>query len=125
MLYGIDQPGRDIARAFLEVLYHTPAIGSASHESGADGRNADLDKSDAGVGIVELRSRPHDDDGLARFDDCKRFSDRCYDWPSRDRPSRRSVVWEMDRCPGPQIVIVGQCRQGLERELLRIDPVSA
>src|SRR5882757_11186091 len=101
MLYGIDQPGRDIARASFEVLYHAPTIGSASHESGTDGRNADLDKSDAGVRIIELRSRSHDDDGLARLDDRKRFSDRCYDWPSRDRPSRRSVIREMDRCPGP------------------------
>ena len=38
MLCGIDQPGCDIARAFLEVQYHTPAIGSASHKSGADAR---------------------------------------------------------------------------------------
>jgi hypothetical protein len=34
MLYGFDQPGCDIARAFLEVLYYAPTIGSASHESG-------------------------------------------------------------------------------------------
>jgi hypothetical protein len=38
MLRGFDQPGCDIARAFLEVQYHTPAIGSASHKSGADVR---------------------------------------------------------------------------------------
>jgi hypothetical protein len=56
------------------------------------GRNADLDESDAGIGIVVLRSRTHDDDGLAGFDDRKTFPDRCYDWPSRDRPSRRGVV---------------------------------
>src|ERR1700676_2649053 len=124
MLYGIDQPGCDIARAFFEVLYHTPTISSASHKSGTYGRNADLDKSDAGVGIVVLRSCTHDDDGLAGFDDRKTFSDRCYDWPSRDRPSRRGVVREMDRCPCPQLMIVGQCRQGLERKLLRIDQVS-
>src|SRR6266478_1242358 len=124
MLYGIDQTGCNIARAFLEVLYHAPTIGSASHESGTDGSNADLDKSDAGVGIVELRSRSHDDDGLAGFDGRKRFSDRCDDWPPRDRLSRRSVIREMDRCPGAQMMIVGQCRYGLKRELLRIDPVS-
>jgi hypothetical protein len=55
MLYGFDQPGCDIARAFLEVQYHTPTIGSAPHESGTDGSNADLDKSYAGVGIIQLR----------------------------------------------------------------------
>jgi hypothetical protein len=49
MLYGFDQPGRDIAGTFLEVQYHPPTIGSAPHESGADGRNADLDKPDPGV----------------------------------------------------------------------------
>ena len=87
MLCGFDQPGRDIARAFFEVLYHAPTIGSASHESGTDVRNADLDKSDAGIGIVEFRSRANDDDGLAGFDDGKRFPDRCYDWASHDRPS--------------------------------------
>jgi hypothetical protein len=124
MLCGIDQPGCDIARAFLEVQYYTPTIGSAPHESGTDGSNADLDKSDAGVGIIELRSRSHDDDGLAGFDGCKRFPDRCDDWPSRDRPSRRRVIREMHRCPGAQMMIVGQCRYGLERKLLRIDPVS-
>src|SRR5216683_3766093 len=70
------------------------------------------------------RSRTHDDDRLAGFDDRKTFSDRCYDWPSRDRPSRRGVVREMDRCPRPQLMIVGQCRQGLEREFLWIDQVS-
>ena len=121
MLYGIDQSSYDIACAFFEVLYHTPTICSASHESGTYGRNADLDKSDAGVGIIVLRSRTHDDDGLAGFDHRKTFPDRCYDWPLRDRPSRRGVVREMDRCPRPQLMIVGQCRQGLEREFLRID----
>src|ERR1700720_2579315 len=121
MLYGIDQPGCDIARAFFEVLYYTPTISSASHESGTYGRNADLDKPDAGVGIVVLRSRTHDDDGLAGFDHRKTFPDRCYDWPSRDRPSRRGVVGEMDRRPSPQLMIVGQCRQRLTRDLLRVD----
>ena len=67
MLCSFDQTGCDIARAFFEVLYHAPTIGSAPHESGADGSNADLDKSDAGVGIIEFRSRSHDDDGLAGF----------------------------------------------------------
>jgi hypothetical protein len=124
MLHGIDQPGCDIACAFFEVLYHTPTIGSASHQSGPYGRNIDLDKSDAGVGIVVLRARAHDDDGLAGFDNRKTFPDRRYDWPSRDWPSRRGVVREMDRCPRPQLMIVGQCRQGLEREFLRIDEVS-
>ena len=124
MLYGIDQPGCDITRAFLEVLYHAPTISSASHERGTYRRNADLDKSDAGVGIVVLRSRTHDDDGLAGFDHRKTFPDRCYDWPSRDRPSRRGVVREMDRRPRPQLMIVGQCRHGLEREFLRIDDAS-
>ena len=71
-----------------------------------------------------LRSRTDDDDGLAGFDDRKTFPDRCYDWPSRDRPSRRGVVREMDRCPRPQLMIVEQSRQSLERELLRIDRVS-
>src|ERR1700688_1382395 len=107
MLCGFEQTGCNIPRAFFEVLYHAPTIGSASHEGGTDGSNADLDKSDAGVGIVELRSRSHDDDGLAGFDDRKRFPDRCYDWPSRDRPSRRRVIREMDRCPRPQLMIVG------------------
>src|ERR1700756_483033 len=124
MLYSFDQPGRDIARTFFEIQYHAPAIGSAPDESGTDGRNADVDKSDAGVGIIELCSRSHDDDGLAGFDGRKRFSDRCDDWPSRDRPSRRRVIRKMDRRPGPQMMIVGQCRYGLEREFLRIDPVS-
>ena len=87
MLCGIDQPSRDIARAFFKFLYHTPPVSSASHQSGTYGRNADLDKSDAGIGIVVLRSPTHDDDGLAGFDDRKAFPDRCYDWPSRDRPS--------------------------------------
>lgn len=68
-----------------------------------------------------LRSRTYDDDGLAGFDDRKTFPDRCYDWPARDRPSRRGVVRKMDRRPRPQLMIVGQCRQGLEREFLRID----
>jgi hypothetical protein len=44
------------SRAFLKVLYHSPAIGSASHESGDDKRNADLDRSDAGVGMVNVRA---------------------------------------------------------------------
>ena len=57
MLYGFDQSSCDIARAFLEVQYHPPTIGSAPHESGTDGRNADLDKSDPGVGIIE-KKRP-------------------------------------------------------------------
>ena len=100
MPYGFDQSGCDVTRAFLEVQYHAPAIGSAPDERGCHGRNADLDKSNAGVGIVELRSRSHDDDGLAGFDGRKRFSDRCDDWPSRDRPSRRRVIGKMDRCPG-------------------------
>jgi hypothetical protein len=100
-LYGFDQPGCDVARAFFKVLYHTPTISPASHESGTYGRNADLDKSDAGIGIVVLGSRTHDDDGFAGFDDRKTFPDRCYDWPSRDWPSRRGVVREMDRCPRP------------------------
>ena len=77
MLYGIDQSSYDIACAFFEVLYHTPTICSASHESGTYGGNADLDKSDAGVGIIVLRSRTHDDDGLAGFDHRKTFPDRC------------------------------------------------
>jgi hypothetical protein len=124
MIYGIDQPSRDVACALFKVLYHAPTIRSASHESGTYGRNADLDESDAGIGIVVLRSRTHDDDGLAGFDHRKTFPDRCYDWPSRDRPSRRGVVREMDRCPRPQLMIVGQCRQGLEREFLWIDQVS-
>jgi hypothetical protein len=49
MLYGFDQPGCDIARAFFEIPHHAPTIGSASHESRTDGRNADLYKSDAGL----------------------------------------------------------------------------
>src|SRR5882724_2601629 len=101
MLYGFDQPGRDIACAFFEVLYHTPTVSSAPHEGRTDRRDANLDKSDAGVGIIELRSRSHDDDGLAGFDGRKRFADRCDDWPSRDRPSRRCVIRKMDRRPGP------------------------
>src|SRR5216684_8371279 len=124
MPYGFDQPSCDIARAFFKVLYRAPPVSSASHESGIYGRNADLDKSDAGIGIVVLRSRTHDDDGLAGFDDRKTFPDRCYDWPSCDRPTRGSVVREMDRRPRSQLMIVRQCRQGLERELLRIDQVS-
>jgi hypothetical protein len=107
MLCGFDQPGCDIARAFLEVKYHPPTISSASHESGTDRSNANLDKSDAGVGIVELRSRTDDDDGLAGFDGRKRFPDRCHDRPPRDRPSRRRVIREVDRCPGSQMMIVG------------------
>src|SRR5882762_6121015 len=121
MPYGFDQPSCDIARAFFKVPYRAPPVSSASHQSGTYGRNADIDKSDAGVGIVVLRSRTHDDDGLAGFDDRKTFPDRGYDWPSRDRPSRRGVVGEMDRRPRPQLMIVGQCRQRLTRELLRID----
>src|SRR5216683_6196709 len=124
MPYGFDQPSCDIARAFFKVLYRAPPVSSASHESGTYRRNADLDKSDAGIGIVVLRPRAHDDDGLAGFDDRKTLPDRCYDWPTRDRPSRGGVVREMNRCPRPQLMIVGQCRQGLERELLRIDQVS-
>jgi hypothetical protein len=34
------------------------------------------------------------------------------------------VVREMDRRPRSQLMIVRQCRQGLERELLRIDQAS-
>jgi hypothetical protein len=81
MPYGFDQPSCDIARAFFKVLYRTPPISSASHESGTYRRNANLDKFDAGVGIVVLRSRTHDDDGLAGFDNRKTLSDRCYDGP--------------------------------------------
>src|SRR5216684_7663886 len=124
MPYGFDQPSCDIARAFFKVLYRAPPVSSASHESGIYGRNADLDKSNAGIGIVVLRSRTHDNDGLAGFHHRKTFPDRCYDWPSRDRPSLRSVVTERDRCPRPQLMIVGQCRQGLEGELLWIYQVS-
>src|SRR3977135_1868464 len=104
MLYGIDQSSYDIACAFFEVLYHTPTICSASHESGTYGRNAELDKSDAGVGIIVLRSRTHDDDGLAGFDHRKTFPDRCYDWPSRNRPSRRGVVGERERARHPHFM---------------------
>jgi hypothetical protein len=124
MLYGIDQPGCNISRALFKILYRTPPICSASHESGAHGRNADLDKSDARVGIVVFHSRTHDNDGLTGLNDRKTFRDGCYDRPSRDRPSGRGVVREMDRRPSSQLMIVGQCRQGLERELLRIDQVS-
>ena len=123
MLYGFGQPGCDIARAFFEVLNHTPTVGSASHECGCHGRNADLDESDSGVRIILFRSRPHDDDSLAGFDNRKRFPDRCYDRASPDRLPRRGVVGKMDGCPSPQMMIVGQCRQDFERELLGIDPV--
>jgi len=117
MLYGIDQPGCDITRAFLEVLYHAPTIGSPPHESGADGSNADLDKSDAGVGIIELRSRSHDDDGLAGFDGRKRFPDRCDDRPPRDRPSEfREVVDDLDELLTRFDEIAAECRA-----LLRAD----
>ena len=71
-----------------------------------------------------LKALANDDYGLAGFDDRKTFPDRCCDWPSRDRPPRGSVVREMDRRPRSQLMIVRQCRQGLERELLRIDQVS-
>jgi hypothetical protein len=57
-------------------------------------------------------------------DDGKTFPDRCYDRPSRDRPPGGSVVREMGRRPRSQLMIVRQCRQGLERELLRIDQAS-
>jgi hypothetical protein len=53
MPYGFDQPSCDIARAFFKVLYRTPPISSASHESGTYRRNANLDKFDAtSVAIV-------------------------------------------------------------------------
>jgi hypothetical protein len=110
MLYGIDQPSCDIARAFVEVLYGTSLVSSTSHESGFHGRNANLDISDGGIRIVALEALANDDYGLAGFDDCKTFPDRCYDWPSRDRPPRGSVVREMDRSPRSQLMIVRQCR---------------
>jgi hypothetical protein len=81
MLHGFDQPSRDVTCALFKILYHAPTIRSASHESSTYRRNADLDKSDAGVGIVVLRPRTHDDDGLAGFDHRKTFPDRRYDWP--------------------------------------------
>jgi len=49
MLYGIDQPGCGHRARIPRGQYHTPTIGSAPHESGTDGSNADLDKSDAGL----------------------------------------------------------------------------
>ena len=121
MLYRIDQSGCDFACAFFQALYGTTPVSSPSHESGSHGRNGNLDISDGGIRIVALEALANDDYGLAGFDDCKTFPDRCYDWPSRDRPPRGSVVREMDRSPRSQLMIVRQCRQSLVRELLRID----
>jgi NAD(P)-dependent dehydrogenase (short-subunit alcohol dehydrogenase family) len=53
VLRGFDQPGCDVACAFFEVLYRTPPIRPASHESGCHGRNVNLDISDPGVRIAE------------------------------------------------------------------------
>jgi hypothetical protein len=66
MLYGIDQTSCEVACAIVQVLYRSPPIRSASHERMPTGRNADLDESDAGIGIAVLRSRTHDDDGAGR-----------------------------------------------------------
>ena len=71
-----------------------------------------------------LRPRAKDDHGLAGFHDRKTFPDSSYDRPFSNRPSRGGVVREMGRRPRPQLMIVGQCRQGLERQLLRIDQAS-
>src|SRR5258707_10893827 len=71
-----------------------------------------------------LQAPANDDVRLAGFDGRKTFPDRCYDWPSCDRPPGGRVVREMDRRPRSQLMIVRQCRQGLERELLWIDQVS-
>jgi hypothetical protein len=120
---GIMESGRDIAGAFLEVQNHAPPICPASHEGRCYRRNANLDKSDAGVRIVVLRAPAKDNDGLARFDHRETFPDRCHDRTSRDRPSRGRMVREMGRGPCPQLMIVRQSRQGFERKLLRIYPV--
>src|SRR5260370_9940632 len=124
MLYGFDQPSSDVACAFFKVMYRTPTVSSTSHESRFHGSNANLDISDGGIRIVVLKALANDDYGLAGFDDCKTFPDRCYDWPSRDRPPGGRVVREMDRRPRPPLMIVRQCRQGLEHDLLRVAQVS-
>jgi hypothetical protein len=66
MLYGIDQPGCEITLAFLDILHYTPTVSSAPYERGTYGSNADIDKSDAGIGIAVLSPRTHDDDGPRR-----------------------------------------------------------
>jgi hypothetical protein len=72
-----------------------------------------------------LRPPAKDDHCLAGFHDRKTFPDSSYDRPFGNRPSRGCVVREMGRRPRPQLVIVGQCRQSLDRQLLRIDQASA
>jgi len=72
-----------------------------------------------------LRPPAKDDHCLAGFHDRKTFPDSSYDRPFGNRPSRGCVIREMGRRPRPQLVMVGQIRQSLERQLLRIDQAAA
>jgi hypothetical protein len=101
MLYGVDQPGCEVARAFFEVLYRTPPISSTPDECGCRGRNVNLDLSDPGVRIMAFRPPEHEDNRFAGLYDRKAFSNRCYDRPSSNRPSGGGVVREMNRCHAP------------------------
>src|ERR1700737_5003944 len=107
MAHGIEQPGCNIAAAFLKVQYRAPPVSSASYESGFHGRNVKLDIFDAGVRIVVLRPSIDYDHRLAGFNNRQTLADSCYDRPFSDRPSRGRVIREMGGCPRPQLMIVG------------------
>jgi hypothetical protein len=73
---NIDQPSCDVARAFFEVIYGTPPIGSTSHVSGFHAGNANLDISgQPSTYVTVLKALANDDDGLSGFDDGKTFPD--------------------------------------------------
>ena len=93
-------------------------IGSPSHEGGPHRRNVNLDVFDAGVRVVTLRAPAEDDHRFAGLHYGKTLPDSGDDRPFADRPSGRGVIGEMDRGPRPQLMIVGQCRENLERKFL-------
>jgi hypothetical protein len=111
----------DIARTSLKISYDAASIGAPSDKGRAHGRKINVDVLDSGVRVVALGACRKDDHGLAGLDDRETFTNGCNDRPSRDRKTRRGMVGKMDRRPSSQLMIVGQCRENLEREFLWVD----
>src|SRR6476660_2402978 len=105
---------RHLARAFLEIQDHAPPIGSTSHKGGSHGGYVNVDISDTGVGIITLGLRVHESHHFAGFYDREHFADGLYDWSSSDGSPRRCMIGKMKCCPGSQLTIVWQRREGFE-----------
>src|SRR6202030_2263215 len=99
---------------------HATPIGAAPHKSGRHGRKVYVNVSDSWVRKVSLRASRKNDDGLAGLDHGKAFANGRDHGPSRDRKTRRRMVRKMDRRPRPNLMVVGQCRESLVRQFLRI-----